>query len=70
MSDKIKIVVNGFQEEVPPGSSIEFLIKHLNELDPHLIAELNGRFVYPNQYSTSTVKENDRVEFINPNLGG
>jgi|WetSurMetagenome_2_1015567.scaffolds.fasta_scaffold118925_2 hypothetical protein len=32
MSDKIKIVVNGFQEEMPPGSSIEFLIKHFNEL--------------------------------------
>jgi len=70
MTAKIKVVVNGFEEEVPSDASISFLIKYFSELDPHLIVELNGRFVYPNRYSSTIVKENDRVEFINPNLGG
>jgi thiamine biosynthesis protein ThiS len=70
MDGKIKIVVNGFEEEVPSGSSIEFLIKHFKEIDPNLIVELNGRFIYPKEYPASIIKENDRVEFVNPNLGG
>jgi len=45
-------------------------ITHFKELDPNLIVERNGRFVYPKDYPDSIIKENDRVEFINPNLGG
>ncbi|MEJ2660007.1 MAG: MoaD/ThiS family protein [Desulfobacteraceae bacterium] len=39
-------------------------------LDPDLIVELNGRFVYPRDYATTIVGAGDRLEFINPNFGG
>ena len=67
---KIKIIVNGFAEEVPEGSSVSFLQKHFQEMDPHLLTEVNGRFVYPQDYNTTIINEGDKVEFINPNLGG
>jgi thiamine biosynthesis protein ThiS len=70
MDFKIKKILNGFREEVPPRSSITGLIKQFKELDSHMLVELNGRFIYNNQYPVIIVTENDRVEFINPNLGG
>lgn len=67
---KIKITANGFQEEVPEGSSIAFLLKHFQETDPNLLVELNGHFIYNKNYASTIVNENDKVEFVNPNLGG
>jgi len=57
-------------EEVPEGATLAFLIEHFQEKDPALIVEHNSRFVFPKQYSTTTVSPNDRVEFINPDFGG
>jgi thiamine biosynthesis protein ThiS len=70
MGFKIEIIVNGLSEEVPETSTLASLIEFFHELDPDLIVEHNGRFIYPYQYETTRVSENDRVEFINPNLGG
>jgi sulfur carrier protein len=58
------------EEEVPEGVTLAFLIERFQEKDPALIVELNGRFVFPKQYSATTVSPNDRVEFINPDFGG
>jgi len=66
----IRIIVNGMTEEVPEGATLAFLIEHFQEKDPALIVEHNNRFVFPKQYSTTTVSPNDRVEFINPDFGG
>jgi len=57
-------------EQVPEGATLAFLIEHFQEKDPSLIVEHNGRFIFPKQYSTTTVSPNDRVEFINPDFGG
>jgi thiamine biosynthesis protein ThiS len=70
MASKIEIILNGFEEKVYEGSSIAALIKQFNETDPHLFVELNGKFVYAQKYAETFVKEHDRVEFINPDLGG
>ncbi|MGE5841977.1 MAG: sulfur carrier protein ThiS [Deltaproteobacteria bacterium] len=70
MKGRIRIIVNGMEEEVPEGSTIAFLIGHFQEKDPALIVEHNGRFIFPKEYSTTTVAPNDRVEFINPDFGG
>jgi thiamine biosynthesis protein ThiS len=64
------ITVNGLKEEVPAKCNLTQLIKHFNEDDVHLIVEHNGRFIYPQQYTMTVVREGDRVEFINPNFGG
>ena len=70
MKGTISILVNGMEEKVPEGATLAFLVEHFQEKDPALIVELNGRFIFPKQYSTTTVSPNDRVEFINPDFGG
>ena len=69
-TDTLTIVVNGFEETVPAGATLEGLIAHFQEADADLIVEHNGRFVYPRAYSSTTVASGDRIEFINPNFGG
>lgn len=67
---KIKIILNGLGEVVPQNSSLADLITLFNEEDVHLIVELNGRFIYPKNYTHQKVKEGDCLEFIHPNIGG
>jgi len=64
------IQFNGLTEKIPPGLNINELIKFFGEGDPHVIVEQNNRYIYPRDYDTCMVKENDTIEFINPNLGG
>jgi len=67
---KIEIMMNGFKETVPLNATISDLIRLFEEDDVHLIVELNGQFIYSNDYSTTPVTAGDRIEFINPNFGG
>jgi thiamine biosynthesis protein ThiS len=66
----IEIILNDLPQQVAADSSLEDLIRELEERDPDLIVELNGRFVYPRDYATTIVGAGDRLEFINPNFGG
>ncbi len=61
---------NGLDETVPDNLTIAGLIAHAREGDPDLIVERNGRYVHAGDYEATRLKENDRIEFINPNLGG
>lgn len=70
MINLIDIEINGFQERVPLGSSLSQLIDLFDEAHPELVAELNGRFVHPNDYAATGVQPGDRVEFINAAFGG
>jgi thiamine biosynthesis protein ThiS len=70
MGRTIQITVNGMTEDVPENATLESLIDRFREADPALIVELNGRYVYAREYSTTRVSENDRVEFIHPDFGG
>lgn len=70
METLIVITVNGMMEKVRPNATIAELIALFEEKDVHLIVELNGKFVYPKKYDTTHVSEGDRIEFINPNIGG
>ncbi len=70
MSRNIKIIVNGFDEQVPAGSTLAQLVELFEEQHPELVAELNGRFVHPDDYAATVVAEGARVEFINAAFGG
>ena len=50
--------------------AVQDLIGLFVEMDPDLIVELNGRFVFAQDYAATRVAPNDRVEFIHPNFGG
>ncbi len=67
---KIVIELNGLKEEIPTGLSISKLIVHFKEGDPDLIVEKNGKYIYPKDYISEYVENNDIIEFVNPNLGG
>ena len=67
---RIEIIVNDMPIEVESESRLDRLIKHFGEVDPDLIVELNGKFVYPKAYAGTIVSDGDRLEFINPNFGG
>lgn len=66
----VNIILNGFEEPIPRGSTIDDLIRRFGEGDVDLIVERNGRFVYPQRYGEIVAEKGDRVEFINPNFGG
>jgi thiamine biosynthesis protein ThiS len=70
MSATIRITVNGVPEAVPSFATLADLIGIFSEMDPDLIVEHNGRFVFPQEYTAIRVAADDRVEFIHPNFGG
>ncbi|OQY49609.1 MAG: hypothetical protein B6230_07830 [Desulfobacteraceae bacterium 4572_89] len=64
------IQFNGLEETIPRGLTISQLIEFFKEGDPHVIVEQNHRYIYPKDYDKCMVMENDKIEFINPDLGG
>ncbi len=64
------IQLNGIKETVPDSLTISGLIEWAKEGDPDLMVEKNRQYIYPAEYDTCPVNENDVIEFINPNLGG
>ena len=66
----ITIRINDFPQQVEAGSNLQTLIERFEEKDPDLIVELNGRFIYPQDYANTVVSGGDEVEFLNPNFGG
>ena len=70
MARSIEIVFNGFTELVPEASTIASLLEHFEEVDSHVIVELNGKFIFEQQYSQTRVFPGDELEFINPSFGG
>jgi thiamine biosynthesis protein ThiS len=67
---KIRIIVNGFAEEIETGTTLSALIELFREQSPSLIVEVNGRFVHPRDYDRRPVQSGDRVEMIQPAFGG
>jgi len=67
----VKIIFNGFEEEWPGREmSVQDLLDLTNEDDPAVIVEINGRYVYRNDFKELRIQEGDRVEFIHPSFGG
>ena len=65
----MRVLVNGFAEELSSGTRISEVIDGLRERHHSLIVEHNGRFVYPNDYSRE-LQDGDRLELIHPAFGG
>jgi thiamine biosynthesis protein ThiS len=67
----LRFIFNGFPEDfVGCELTVQDLLDRSEEDDPAVIVEINGRFVYRNDFKTLTIKEGDRVEFIHPSFGG
>ncbi len=67
----IKITVNGLDQEVPSGTSVEGLLDIMEEPVRHdMIVEVNGKFTHIKEYNATTFKEGDKIEVIYLDFGG
>jgi thiamine biosynthesis protein ThiS len=67
----VRIIFNGFPEEFPLDNlTIQQLLDITQEDDPAVIVEINGRFIFRQNYATHLINEGDRIEFIHPSFGG
>ena len=64
------VIINGFPETVPEGATIRQLILEYDEMDSGMIVELNGRFIYAQDYDAIIPSPGDVLEFIHPDFGG
>lgn len=66
----MKLIVDGFPEELPDGWTLAQLIESRREDTVHMIAEINHRYVHRRDYPTTVLTEGDVVEIIHPDFGG
>jgi thiamine biosynthesis protein ThiS len=70
MAEQITIIVDGFEESVPGGTTLARVIDIHQAQHKDLMAEVNGRFVYPKDYETTVLQQGDRVELVHLAFGG
>jgi thiamine biosynthesis protein ThiS len=66
----MRIILNGFQEELPEKSTISSVILNNQEFEIHMIVELNHRFIHQKDYDATYLMEGDVLELIHPAFGG
>jgi thiamine biosynthesis protein ThiS len=66
----MQVLVNGFRESFPEGSSISDVIVSCQEYEIHMIVELNHRFIPQNEFDRIQLQEGDILELIHPAFGG
>jgi len=66
----MRIILDGFPEDVAEGITLGQLIEELGEGSVELIAEINNRYIHYKDYGTTVIKEGDRVELIQAAFGG
>jgi thiamine biosynthesis protein ThiS len=67
----IRITANGFDLEIPSGTTVEGLLDIMEEPVRHdMIVEVNGKFTHPREYSATNIKEGDKLEVIYLDFGG
>lgn len=65
MEDKMKIKVNGKEQEIARQFSItEFLVVNKVEMPDMVSVQLNGEFVQRDKFSSVFIKEGDEIEFL------
>ena len=61
----MKLVVNGTDTEVGDGLTISQLLTDQNVKMPEMVSvELNGQILKRSQFDTTTLNEDDTVEFL------
>lgn len=70
MPDNITINLDGFPESVPQGFTLADLIDLKSAQHKDLVVELDGRFLYPNEYQCTRLEEGARVELLYLAFGG
>jgi len=66
----VKIRIDDQPVEVPDGATVADVLEDLGEAVGHLLVELNGVYVYPEDHGRRRLHPGDRLEIIYPAFGG
>ena len=64
------VTVNGKPMELPPGLTIEGLLSHLKVRREFTAVALNREVALRAEYSSTELREGDKVEIVHPMGGG
>lgn len=70
LGSRVKITVNGIDQEVPPDTSISQLLVRLNIPPERISVEINLDVIRREAYDHSHLKDGDQVEIISFFGGG
>ena len=70
MPQEISLIVDGMPDRVPAGTTLAELIDRHQSWHKDLIVELNGRFINPDNYTSTCPEDGSKVEMILPAFGG
>lgn len=70
MSRQLKVLVNGRQREVSPGTALDALVRSLTAAPSGVAAALNETVVPRARWSSTPLSEGDRVEVLTAVQGG
>lgn len=62
--------MDGLPEDVPDGTSVLKVLRQRGEPITHIIVEVNGSFVHPQDYGETKLRPGDRMEVVYPAFGG
>ncbi len=66
----MKITVNGKEQEVAEGVSVEALLAHLGVRREYTAVAVNREVTPKSAYAATVLREGDRVEIVRPMGGG
>ena len=66
----MKITVNGKEQEVAEGVSVEALLAHLGVRREYTAVAVNREVTPKSAYAATLLREGDRVEIVRPMGGG
>ncbi len=60
----MRLVVNGEPREVPAGSTVEDLLRHVGVNPASVVVERNGEIVSREDFESTGLADGDRIEIV------
>ncbi len=60
----MRVVVNGEPREVPPGSTVEELLRQVGVSPASVVVERNGEIVARDAFGATALADGDRIEIV------
>ncbi len=67
---RVNVVINGEERQVPAGLSVSGLLKHLDLNERLVVVELNREILRRPQYGETSVRPGDEIELVHFVGGG
>ena len=70
VSSKIKIILNGKEAEIEPGTSLSKLLERMKIIPEMVACEMNQRIIKRNEVAKTILSEGDEIEILQMIGGG